>query len=171
MSGQSRYKTRAIACVGVHADTREHRLHPPKLAQSSGLRLKRIRYRDWSRLQCVRLPRVVESPVRGGLGAGAIAVPSAGDIWRSTSRSGSSVGKGPSCRRKLPRELRRVSGLNLPVRMSPAPESFGWGYCADVATFSVSILNLETAACAAVLDVAVVAPSGTDGSALFSAVA
>jgi hypothetical protein len=44
-------------------------------------------------------------------------------------------------------------------------------YCADVATCSVSLLNFETAACAAVADLAVVAASATDGSALSSAVA
>jgi hypothetical protein len=46
-----------------------------------------------------------------------------------------------------------------------------YGYCTDDATCSVSILNLETATCAAVPDLAVVAASATDGSALSSAVA
>jgi hypothetical protein len=56
-------------------------------------------------------------------------------------------------------------------KIEPQPQSFGCGYCTDDATCSVSMLNFETATCAAVPDLAVVAPSGTDGSALSSAVA
>jgi hypothetical protein len=40
----------------------------------------------------------------------------------------------------------------VPERTSPAPESFGYGYCADIAICSVSILNFDTANCAAVPD-------------------
>lgn len=47
----------------------------------------------------------------------------------------------------------------------PASESFGCGYCADIATYSVWILNFETANCAAVPDPALTASSATVGNA------
>jgi hypothetical protein len=50
----------------------------------------------------------------------------------------------------------------------PVPESFG--YCADVATYSVWILNFKTANCAAVPDPLLAASSTTVGNALPSAV-
>jgi hypothetical protein len=53
---------------------------------------------------------------------------------------------------------------------SPLPGGLN-DYCADLATCSVSMRNFETAACAAVPDLAAVSAFAIDGSTLSSAVA
>jgi len=69
-----------------------------------------------------------------------------------------------------PRIVEPPSGGLSAAAAAPAPESFGYGYCADVATYPVWILNFKTAVCAAVPDPAPAASFATDGNALPSAV-
>jgi hypothetical protein len=66
---------------------------------------------------------------------------------------------------------RNAESPNPPSKNVASAMVVRYGYCAVVATRSVSILNFEIATCAAVPDLAVAAASGTDGRELSSAVA